>query len=105
MALQKSIPTEYGVNATYWKICQFNVDSLNQRAHVELLGFISQDAREQYPACLPIASRSFDWPPGIMQFGHGVNNFEIAYQQIKAWTTTDAQGNTVPGEFADAIDV
>lgn len=104
MALKLAIPTPYGVTAEYWKIAQLNVNTLGPSAHVDLVGFTSQEAREAYPAVQPIAVRSFDWPPGILEFGHEINNFAVAYAQIKAWPAFDADGQPIPAEFADAVD-
>ena len=38
MALQKTIPTAYGVDLTYWKVTRLNIDWLNQIGEVFLGG-------------------------------------------------------------------
>jgi hypothetical protein len=45
MALQKTIPTPYGVDLTYWKITRLNIDWLNQIGEVFLGGWPNQQAR------------------------------------------------------------
>ncbi len=65
MALIKDIPTEYGASAAYWHISTTHIDWKSPRAHVELAGFITEDARRA--GCAPISRSAFvfdvaDWP-------------------------------------------
>lgn len=93
MALQKSITTPSGAAATYWKAAVIELDHYRNEAHVLLLGFIDQQARDA--GLRPLDSRSFFFEhDGFTGFGHEVNNTQVAYAKIK----------TSP-EFADAIDV
>lgn len=45
MALLKSIPTQYGVNAEYWRILRIN-SSFNGETEVSLAGYKDQAARD-----------------------------------------------------------
>jgi len=45
MALFKQIGTNYGVLASYWKITDISLNSLDGTAHVVVSGYYSQDVR------------------------------------------------------------
>lgn len=44
MALKKSIPTQYGVDATYWKNSRITFDLQTQSASSNCLGYASEEA-------------------------------------------------------------
>jgi len=46
MALLKSIPTEYGVNSTYWNIGAVQEDFKGRGTEVTFYGYASKEARE-----------------------------------------------------------
>ena len=46
MALLKSIPTEYGVNSTYWNIGAVQEDFKGQGTEVTFYGYASKEARD-----------------------------------------------------------
>jgi hypothetical protein len=45
MALQKTIALPNGVDATYWKIVNIDLDSVSGKASVVIRGYLSQAAR------------------------------------------------------------
>ena len=45
MALKKSIPTEFGVDAEYWKIVELVDNNLFEKMKVVLFGYLNEDAR------------------------------------------------------------
>ena len=57
MALQKTIPTPYGVDLTYWKVTRLNIDWLNQIGEVFLGGWPNQQARLEFIGGERLASR------------------------------------------------
>jgi hypothetical protein len=105
MALEKSIPNPFGFTTKYWKLTEINKNWLEGHAHVVMLGWHSQEARDEYPAIIPMDSRAYDWSQEEFPFVAGENEIAAAYAKIKSLTTVDVDGNVVPGEFADAIDV
>jgi hypothetical protein len=104
MALIQTIPTPYGVDAAYWKAALTNINWLTCDAHVEMVGYPSEEARRAGAA--PIALRAFDWRgPEQFPFTTGGNVQAEAYAAIKAYETYDGDsGAAQPSEFADAID-
>lgn len=61
MALSKSIDTEVGAAATYWRIVRVNVDLIERTVWFLLDGYVSQQAREdgkspikQQPLTVPL---------------------------------------------------
>ena len=46
MALLKEITTRYGITANYWVINEFNVDRSRGSLLVEIVPYVSQEARE-----------------------------------------------------------
>lgn len=46
MALIKTLPTEYGIDASYWKIVDLNINWLAREAHLSLLGWASLADRD-----------------------------------------------------------
>lgn len=54
MALLKSIPTTFGVPATYWHVCAIAWDITAPKTAVQLAGFASAEAR-QMAGGIPLA--------------------------------------------------
>lgn len=84
MALLKTIPTAYGVDAEYWKVVETNTDWLNRRSHVTMHGWLDQQARVDDKT--PLTSRVYDWLGDDFPFveSEPQNEREIAYLKIKA---------------------
>ena len=60
MALIKPIVTPYdSITADYWKIVATNINWLSKTAHVELAGWLTEEARRAGKS--PIMSRTFEW--------------------------------------------
>jgi hypothetical protein len=81
MALQKTIPTPYGVDLTYWKITRLNIDWLNQIGEVFLGGWPNQQARLNGVQALEYKTQVFrydDWP-----FTADGYNITEAYERLK----------------------
>lgn len=111
MALKLSTANPYDGEATdaYWKIVETNINWLTRSSHVTLACYLNQDSRIALKQ--PITSRSFDWSGDEFPFDFneldeaGNNTVKLAYEKIKSLTTTDEEGNVIPGEFANAQDV
>jgi hypothetical protein len=81
MALQKTIPTPYGVDLTYWKVTRLNIDWLNQIGEVFLGGWPNQQARLNGVEALEYKTQVFrydDWP-----FTADGYNITEAYERLK----------------------
>lgn len=110
MALQKNIATIYGIDATYWKIAEININWITKTSNTTLVGYVDQEAKIALKQ--PIAQRSFYWSGDTFPFDitglskDGVNAVKVAYEVIKAGDTmTNEQGETIVlGEFTEAVD-
>ncbi len=105
MALQKTIPTAYGVDLTYWKVTRLNIDWLNQISEVFLGGWPNQQARFNGVDALEYKTQVFrhdDWP-----FTADGYNITEAYERLKLPIMQQGQvGTTVDGNpFTGATDV
>ena len=81
MALQKTIPTAYGVDLTYWKVTRLNIDWLNQIGEVFIGGWPNQSARLNGVDALEYKTQVFrydDWP-----FTADGYNITEAYERLK----------------------
>lgn len=81
MALQKTIPTAYGVDLTYWKVTRLNIDWLNKVGEVFLGGWPNQQARLNGVQALEYKTQVFrydDWP-----FTADGYNITEAYDRLK----------------------
>lgn len=81
MALQKTIPTPYGVDLTYWKVTRLNIDWLNQIGEVFLGGWPNQQARLNGVQALEYKTQVFrydNWP-----FTADGYNITEAYERLK----------------------
>lgn len=45
MALLKTIDTDFGASATYWRVVSISDDLLNRRLEIATAGYFSEDAR------------------------------------------------------------
>lgn len=112
MAIKKAIISRYDgstlVNG-YWRVIGINRNIGTGDSHVVMAGYVNKAARDA--GSQPIDSRSFDYNKDNNPFvlaeldKVGVNAVKIAYDTIKAATTTDENGVVTPGEFNGAIDV
>lgn len=81
MALNKTIPTAYGVDLTYWKVTRLNIDWLNEIGEVFLGGWPNQQARLNGVEALDYLNFTFkydDWP-----FTADGYNVTEAYERLK----------------------
>ena len=94
MALIKSISTRFGIDATYWKIIDLNINWLSKNSHISLSGWSDKASRDA--GNIPLDSRSFDWMGEDFPFigEEPQNERETAYNKIKQ-----------SEEFADAEDL
>jgi hypothetical protein len=60
MALQKNIETNYGVEATYWKICITNFDWYKKLSRITIYGFLNRETRDNLKESLAIKSYAFN---------------------------------------------
>lgn len=111
MALQKSIQTNFGIEATYWKVVEINVNWHEKRSHVTLLGWVDQGARDSGKQ--PIDQRTFDWGGEDFPFvdKEPQNERAKAYEKVKLLQVVhpdpiDTEKTIlVDGEFAGAKDI
>lgn len=91
MALQKSMPTEFGdsVSATYWNIGSYHDDFKNKGANVTMYGYANQDARTAEKQ--PLSAWKYSVPP--KDYIAGMTRADV-YNLVK----------TLP-EWGDSIDL
>ena len=95
MALQITLPTNYGVNATYHKVIKSDIDYLNQSAHVVLAGYADQNACAN--GNQPLSMTIFDWMGSDYPFSTsaqdaaGADTLGLSYLKIKQ-SKLDSQG-------------
>jgi hypothetical protein len=110
MGLTKQMKTRFGdnYNVNYWTLRTMNVGKRPLRGHFVMLGYGSRD--EMIAGGDHLDSRTFDFPRDDQNFtldrSNGADSLEKQmYLKIKAQTKQDGDGNEVPGDFADAVDV
>lgn len=103
MALLKTIYTEdnTGCAATYWKICDVEIDAITKHGSLELMGYVSSEAFSNGKNPLIIKKYEirhdlFDvyFSESVLNTG-GINIYTQGYQYIKVYSE----------EFADAEEV
>ena len=104
MALKITIPTRYGIDATYFKVVDLNINWLTRQSHVTLCGWKDEEARRNNQQ--PLTERSFDWSGDDFPFldEEPQNEREIAYISIKNPVTTSETNEEIPSEFSQAVD-
>jgi NADPH-dependent curcumin reductase CurA len=102
MALQKSIDTQFGIPATYWKVVKTDFDYLNKSGTIILCGYISEQARQEQKRHTAVRnykliSEKFDtyFTPSAIN-PQDMNQVKNSYLYIKELENS---------EFLDAIDV
>jgi len=87
MALEITKTTQYGNNATYWRVVETNVNWIRDDSHVTLAGYIS--SKERNAGNAPIATVNLDWPSEDNPFvlseldKANTNTISVAYKKIK----------------------
>ena len=103
MALQLTLPTEYGIDASYWKIISIFAGFDEKIAVAEVRGW--QSKADMEAGLTPIGVRAFVRGPESIDFSdesQPVVTRAIMYAFIKQ-PTVDMEGNTHSSEFADAV--
>jgi len=105
MALQIAIQTVYSVPASYWRLAELHINYVDRATHIVMVGYVDYQARTD--GASPIALRNFDLSGEEFPFNENEpqNEREIAYEIIKAHPRYDNDGNQIPGEFAEALDI
>ena len=83
MALSKVLPTDFGIDATYWKIVDLNINWLSREAHISLLGWSDKVSRELGKKELSRKIFSFYGEEFPFLDIEPQNEREIAYEYIK----------------------
>lgn len=85
MALLKSIEVNNsGIFATYWNVIQLNVNYLARTAHVQLAGYLTEQARRD--GKMPIDFRTYDFDQDNFPF---IGNEPISErQEFYTWLMT-----------------
>jgi hypothetical protein len=89
MALKKSIETQYGTNAEYWKISRITT-AFGAVTEVVLNGYTSQTAREEDKS--PIAAELFSFLPPTLSTDDE-HTRPVVYNLIKALPTLRGEPN------------
>ena len=102
MALQQIIQHETGAASHYWRVGSTDLNYAQKTASVTLLGYVSQDARDQNMVPLDrravsVSGADFDlWFAPSAVDPNGTNQVKNAYLYVKS---------IAGGEFAGAMDV
>ena len=99
MALQSSKMTDYGINATYWRVIRAYVDFHNRWIKVELGGYLDETTRAAGLAPLRVVEYILSGPLFVEEPTRA-----MVYAAIKTWTEFDAAGREVK-PWIDATDV
>ena len=107
MALLLKLPTSRGIDATYWRIdgADPTIDERKKTMRVALYGFVDADSTDVEPIdtrVINLSGENFVEPADRTS---SQDSRDWLYSAIKAMTTTDEEGETIPGEFADATEV
>jgi len=107
MALNKKLPTSRGIDATYWRIDGANptIDERKKTMRVALYGFVDADSTDVEPIDTRVINLSGENFVESADRTSSQDSRDWLYSAIKAMTTTDEEGETIPGEFADATEV
>lgn len=89
MALKKTLETQYGANAEYWKISKITV-AFGAVTEVVLTGYTSQSAREQHKS--PIAAELFSFLPPLLSTDLE-HTRPVLYNMIKTVPTIRGEAN------------
>lgn len=81
MALWKSIPTSYGIDADYHKITATDVDWLNKTIRINLDTYVTQAIRNSGKA--PIMTHSYYWSGDEFSFTNNSNLVAECYTKLK----------------------
>ncbi|MBY6266516.1 hypothetical protein EI613_32205 (plasmid) [Azospirillum sp. 412522] len=101
MALNQSIPTDFGVAATYWHILALQVNRVQQTMQVTMAGYIDAAARQagfRPVAVTTVSLEAFDYPGD----GAGIR-YDAIYERLKRPSVPDGGGSEPP--FANSTDV
>ncbi len=92
MALSKDISTQYGVNASYWRVIDVRLNVANKFAEVLVGGYLSAEARADNK--LPLQTLVFSVSPDgyDASFATNENAIRQSYQHLK--TLEQFQGAT-----------
>lgn len=98
MALSKAIPTDFGIDATYWHILALQVNRADRNAAVTLAGYLDESARRagRRPIAVMTLTLAGDAYPGDAD---GLR-YAAAYAAVKI--TPQNAGDPPP--LADAAD-
>lgn len=64
MALEKALPSTFGVDALYWKIVNLEFDVMHKRGRIVMAGFTSEEARHNGKSS--VLTRVIEVPPDMM---------------------------------------
>lgn len=81
MALLKNISTDYGIDASYWKIVEFTIN-LNGSCDVKINGYLNEDTRRANLSHLKSYNFSIDVLNSQIYFSEGIDVHQI-YQYLK----------------------
>ena len=101
MAIIKSIDTQYGVVASYWKVSTLNVDWHNKRCELVMAGYADEQAREDGKN--PIEFRWFNFFDTDFYLTFDGNNVQESYDRLDH-PIFDSNGNDI-NVFQGATDL
>lgn len=85
MAINISIPTTFGVNASYWKVSSVSVNNDRLAVYANMDGYYDQDARSS--GLQALTNKTFSWAfeaeSFVDQISSAANIIEYVYSKIK----------------------
>lgn len=81
MALQKTTPTEFGVDATYWHILAIQVNRVQPSLQVTMAGYL--DAAARHGGCRPIAVATISFAGADFPGDDDGITYESVYEKLK----------------------
>lgn len=80
MALKINKPSEFGVDATYWRVMETNINWAEQKAHVTIAGYLTKKARTN--GSQPLISYSMDWQGEEFPYALDLNILKTTYEKL-----------------------
>lgn len=101
MALQKEVKTQFGNNATYWRILEYRMNFVMKTADFAIGGYLDKDKRDAGMQPLMVTGVSFD--PQNFPFTDEVPILRSVYEHIKRGYKD--QKGTFVDTFVNSTDV
>lgn len=104
MALQKELPTLYGVNASYWRIIELGVNYQYKIAKIRIAGYLNKEARDNNSTPLDIKAFNCN-PKEFDKFFNTDSLNELNNNPLRQAYEFVKNNEKYSNEFKGAIDV